>query len=86
MQPDENRSPVDQLQQLESRVSWLESMVFAQTVVLAVCFWWVIPAMFVLFIALLPILVFVHRFIPPVARWFGRMMSPVAELFSLIRR
>lgn len=61
-------------------------MVFAQTIALAVCFWWVVPAMFVLLIVLLPALVFVYRFIPPLARWFGRIISPVAELITLIRR
>ncbi len=61
-------------------------MVFAQSIALAVCFWWVVPAMFVLLIVLLPVLVFVHRFIPSLARWFGQIISPVTELITLIRR
>ena len=77
--------PVDQVRRLEDRVSWLESMVFAQFAALAVCFWWVVPAMFVLLIVLLPVLVFVHRYIPTIARWSGRMLSPIADIFRLIR-
>ena len=82
----DSNSSAEQIRQLEDRVSWLESMVFAQFVALAICFWWVVPAMFVLLIVLLPVLVFVHRYIPTVARWSGRMLSPIADLFGLLRR
>ncbi len=84
-QPNDANSTDEQIRHLEARVSWLESMVFAQFATLTICFWWVLPAMFVLLIVLLPVLVFVHRYIPTVARWAGRMLSPIADLFVLLR-
>ena len=84
-QPNDGNSNDEQIRLLEARVSWLESMVFAQFAALTICFWWVLPAMFVLLIAGLPVLVFVHRYIPTVARWAGRMLSPIANLFGLLR-
>ena len=84
-QPNDSDSSDEQIRHFEARVSWLESMVFAQFAALAVCFWWIVPAMFVLPIVLLPVLVFVHRYIPVVARWAGRMTSPIADMFGLLR-
>ena len=84
-QPYDSNSSDEQVRHLEARVSWLESMVFAQFTALAICFWWVVPAMFLLLIVLLPVLVFVHRYIPAVARWAGRMLSPIANIFAQLR-
>ena len=84
-QPNDRNSSDEQIRYLETRVSWLESMVVAQFAALAICFWWVVPSMFVLLIVLLPVLVFVHRFIPSVARWAGRMLSPVVNFFGWLR-
>ena len=84
-QPNDRSSSGQQIRHLETRVSWLESMVVAQFAALAICFWWVVPAMFVLLIVLLPILGFVHRFIPSVASWAGRMLSPVVNFLGWLR-
>lgn len=63
-QPNDGNSNDEPIRHLEARVSWLESIVFAQFATLTICFWWVLPAMFVLLIVLLPVLVFVHRLHP----------------------
>lgn len=82
LQPNDQNSSGEQIRHLEARISWLESVVVAQVVAMAICFWWVVPTMFVLLIVLLPVLVFVHRFIPSVARWAGRTLSPVVNFFA----
>lgn len=84
-QPNDCNSSDEQIRHFETRISWLESMVVAQFAALAICFWWVVPAMFVLLIVLLPLFVLVHRYIPAVARWAGRMLFPIANLFGWSR-
>ncbi|MCX7421422.1 MAG: hypothetical protein NT013_18015 [Planctomycetia bacterium] len=82
LQLNDRNSFDEQIQYLETRVFWLESMVVGQFAALAICFWQVVPMMFVLLIVLLPVLVFVHRFIPSVARWAGRMLSRVVNVLG----
>ena len=63
-----------QVRELELQVNWLTKLVKVLLVGLGIVTG-VIPFAVISFIVLLPILVFVHPYIPGIARRFGRMLS-----------